>query len=139
MIKKCKRCGQEKDHNEFGPKQTRQLKSGKTMVYKKSYCKECSGILSKQYKQETPHAWIATRYRISKEEALYWFNKTTSSCEICGKPWVEGTPKLCIDHNHTTGEIRGILCKACNHVLGHSYDSPDILESARFYLLQRGG
>lgn len=40
----------------------------------------------------------------------------------------------CVDHNHTTGETRGILCRHCNLGLGHFKDNTDLLKSAMEYL-----
>lgn len=40
----------------------------------------------------------------------------------------------CIDHNHSSGVIRGILCSLCNRMLGHTKDDPTILERAAAYL-----
>jgi len=43
-----------------------------------------------------------------------------------------------IDHNHNTGEFRGLLCKKCNRALGMFKDSPSVLMSAYLYLTERG-
>lgn len=134
VFKKCKRCEEDKPVEEFGPKETRQLRSGKTQVYKRSYCKVCMRLFGREAAARKPYSWIATRFRIPQEEALIWYQKTMGSCEICGTDWQEGQHKLCIDHDHNTGKIRGVLCKPCNHVLGHSYDNIDTLESAISYL-----
>jgi len=53
-------------------------------------------------------------------------------CEICGKPF-EG-PEPHIDHNHTTGKIRGLLCEGCNWTLGYMNDDVHFLEKAVAYL-----
>lgn len=53
-------------------------------------------------------------------------------CAICG-----GTDKkkrLAIDHDHSSGQIRGLLCGKCNASLGLFRDSVDILRSAIKYL-----
>lgn len=56
-------------------------------------------------------------------------------CAICLKPPTKGNgKKLCIDHCHTTGKIRGLLCCACNSAIGNMEDSIERLESAKEYL-----
>lgn len=67
---------------------------------------------------------------ITGKEMEYWINqKKTSPCEICG-----GRENLMFDHDHETKKMRGILCNACNSLLGHSDDLPDRLLEARNYL-----
>ena len=55
-------------------------------------------------------------------------------CQLCGRPPTEGI-SLHIDHNHETGDIRGLLCFRCNNALGDFDDSPERLMSAVAYLL----
>jgi hypothetical protein len=38
---------------------------------------------------------------------------TASGCEVCGS-----FDRLCVDHNHTSGKVRGCLCSKCNQALG---------------------
>lgn len=45
-------------------------------------------------------------------------------CMICGRERKEGEKDFHIDHDHVTGDYRGILCVQCNHALGNIYDSP---------------
>jgi len=54
-------------------------------------------------------------------------------CAICKKPASTKTP-LAVDHDHTTGEIRGLLCYGCNGGLGHLGDTEDGLLRALAYL-----
>jgi Recombination endonuclease VII/HNH endonuclease len=59
-------------------------------------------------------------------------------CAICHRPeraiW-KGKPKpLSVDHCHTTGKIRQLLCSHCNHMIGHAEDNREILLSAVEYL-----
>lgn len=51
-------------------------------------------------------------------------------CEACGK--AEG--KLVIDHDHTTGKVRGCLCGNCNTALGMLKDDPRLVESLLAYI-----
>ena len=61
-------------------------------------------------------------------------------CAICGEPEKVINPKtgypypLSIDHNHTTNEVRGLLCKHCNLVLGQVEKRPDIVMECINYL-----
>jgi hypothetical protein len=134
----CKTCGEEKDASKFRVKEKRLLKSG-VKAYRSCHCSVCDDMHKKRYSNKNPHFWIANRYNISKEEALKWYKESMTFCYICGKEWQEGNEKLCIDHDHNTQEIRGILCRHCNHLLGHAFDKVEILESAQQYLKRAGG
>lgn len=50
------------------------------------------------------------------------------TCEICGVNITENTANL--DHDHTTGRVRGVLCWSCNAGIGHLGDSADGLRRA---------
>ena len=64
--------------------------------------------------------------------------RSITHCEICGvelQHYQKGG--ACIDHCHTTGKVRGILCSSCNKALGHFYDNPATLQQAILYLEER--
>jgi len=50
------------------------------------------------------------------------FAKQGGRCAICRK-WPTKKP-LCVDHDHKTGKVRGLLCASCNIRLGHWHDKP---------------
>lgn len=59
-------------------------------------------------------------------------------CAICR---LEGSGRLsgrlmAVDHDHTTGKVRGLLCQRCNHAVGLLHDSPDRAMALAAYLLQ---
>lgn len=76
-----------------------------------------------------------TKYGMSYSEAIAEFG---DKCCICGRSEGElpGTriKKLCIDHCHRTGVVRGLLCITCNTALGAFGDDENILERALIYL-----
>lgn len=58
-----------------------------------------------------------------------------NKCKICSKSPVDYKhQRLCIDHCHTTGKVRGLLCNNCNAALGQVNDSISTLEAAITYL-----
>ena len=59
-------------------------------------------------------------------------------CAACRAPFGP-LPGLepCIDHDHATGAVRGILCRLCNTTLGHAHDNPEILRGLIRYLAKQ--
>jgi hypothetical protein len=55
-------------------------------------------------------------------------------CAICGCAEPKGKGNWHVDHNHETGEVRGLLCSQCNPGLGKFKDSPSILRAGADYI-----
>ena len=72
-------------------------------------------------------------YSISSDEYQLLFNKQNGVCAICGKPPTNGKP-LQVDHDHTTGKIRGLLCHKCNTGIGYLGDVTQSVQYAVNYL-----
>jgi len=72
------------------------------------------------------------------------YNEQAEKCAICGKYLgsrnaVDGVPSTAkLDHNHQTGQIRGVLCGCCNSGLGFFGDDPNQLRAAAVYLEKWG-
>jgi len=70
---------------------------------------------------------------IEPEQREFLLKKQDYGCAICGGINLSGT-ELDIDHDHKTGEMRGLLCNRCNQLLGYARDSTSILYIAALYL-----
>lgn len=74
--------------------------------------------------------WVLRKkYGMSEKEYLEMIESQEGRCAVCG---VEAN--LVIDHNHTTNEVRELLCNQCNAMLGMSHDNPITLRKAADYL-----
>lgn len=80
---------------------------------------------------------LAMNRVVSPDEIKRMLEKQSNMCAICT---LNISDKPCIDHDHETGEIRGLLCRRCNMGLGYFSDDPVFLKSAIEYLksYQRG-
>jgi len=74
------------------------------------------------------------RYGITDIEYQIIWTLQNQSCAICGQTTVPTNRQWHIDHCHSTGKVRGILCHHCNLLLGNAKDNTSILEKAICYL-----
>lgn len=122
----------------------------------RSNCKACHALWKMRRYQENPEIYIRHNetYKVNHPEAVrrtarkmalrkfkltemdyqLMFDRQNGVCAICKFPSEEG--RLAIDHCHKTGELRKLLCRFCNLLLGHAGDNLDILRSAIQYLEQ---
>ena len=92
---------------------------------KGSYCSKCAP----SYRRKAN----IRGYGISIEEYDRMKKEQGSKCAICGRGG-----HLYVDHNHNTGEVRGLLCNSCNSAIGQLQDSPAVVTKALRYLTERG-
>ena len=78
---------------------------------------------------------LAESHGIPLETFQMFLEKQQGVCAICSN---QGTTErfkhLSVDHNHVTGEIRGLLCHKCNMGIGQFQDNPELLQKAIAYL-----
>lgn len=70
-------------------------------------------------------------YKICVEDLKKLIDECDNRCEICGGVFENG---FCVDHDKTSGKVRGLLCRTCNAGLGMFHDDVDKLLSAIEYL-----
>jgi hypothetical protein len=73
-----------------------------------------------------------TRYKLKWETYLELLRVQRNVCAICQKPFGSGSPP-CVDHDHTTGQVRGLLCRKCNTAIGSLQESSTNAERAALY------
>jgi hypothetical protein len=114
---------------------------------KQQWCKSCR----KSWKREERLEYFKERYHADKDKYLdnfYKKNYTLSLqeynemleqqkevCKICKEPCVTGR-RLAVDHCHSTGKVRGLLCTRCNSGLSQYKDRVDLLQNAIDYLME---
>lgn len=117
LTKSCTRCKEAKPLDaEHFPLHNR------TSTGFDSWCRSC--------RREYRNANSRGKFRhVISDEDLKELKATTKECVICGD-----VTALVVDHDHETGEVRGMLCGHCNRGLGHFRDDPLLLEFAAQYL-----
>jgi recombination endonuclease VII len=80
------------------------------------------------------------RYSITESQYFDMLAKCEDRCMICGEAEKAtdsrgNTKTLCVDHDHSTGEVRGLLCNDCNRGIGLLGDDPERLMAAARYLV----
>ena len=103
-------------------------KSSRIKSGKRGDCKFCVAKTRKRWARRNyspskeKNKDLKRRYNISLSEYNELVRKQEGCCEICGVHESKLTRSLHVDHNHKTGEIRGLLCLQCNKLLGYAND-----------------
>lgn len=111
-------------------------------VHPQSYCEACAAIKAKQKNRQDRIRSQRQQIKDKRPNAYAELYDTQNGCcAICGQhisalPNRGNLPLLAIDHDHITGQIRGLLCHACNTGLGCFHDSAPTLHKAIRYLRQ---
>jgi hypothetical protein len=91
-------------------------------------CDRCRSCISKIMLRD---------YGISVDDYETILLKQKNGCAICGQ--IPTNKKLTVDHDHKTGQVRGLLCSLCNMGLGLFKDNVSRLATAIQYLSSSGG
>lgn len=122
----CADCDAIKPADEF----PRNRNSGDGLA---QYCKPCHNARGRESKIRlyggTRHYHLKRRYGIGADEVEAMAEAQGGLCAIC-----KIRPPEHVDHDHTTGSIRGILCGPCNQGLGQFRDDRTVLMQAHEYL-----
>lgn len=131
-MKTCTNCKITSELGNF--KNNKRAKDGKD-----SWCKKCSSQLRNKnlaaYRKTERVRELRKKYNMSLEDYESMKQAQNECCKICGEHESNVRQKrLFVDHDHTTGKVRALLCDKCNKGLGHFCDSAKNLENAVEYL-----
>ena len=107
-----------------------------------SYCSACKVERTKKSRKAHPekhseYGWrsrIKGTYGITEEDYSQMFIEQQGQCGICFSSLIYRDKATHIDHDHDTGEVRGLLCHGCNTAIGLLKEDIDVLASAINYL-----
>ena len=130
----CKECGRKSAKASYQTHREKRIKQSREYREKNGARYNANRKLKRSENRITE---ASRKYGISKSEVEALFKKT--KCQICYSDisfdnknqfqWPN------IDHCHSTGKVRGVLCGYCNNMLGKAKDDIETLESAISYLL----
>lgn len=138
-MKTCLKCGATKDDSEFY-----RYKNGTLW----NSCKDCQRIRANEYTKNNKDKiniyqkrYISRRadknlrrlYGVTLGRKMEMYEAQGGKCAICGKE-LESVIKAHLDHCHSTGKIRELLCYQCNLGIGYLKEDCNILISACEYI-----
>lgn len=140
--KRCTKCKKVKSVSDFY--KHKQHKDGSD-----SCCKKCRIIAASKYEKKNSDKhknWcrishLKINYGLTIKDWEQMFEQQHGCCAICEKHQSELKKPLCVDHNHETKQIRGLLCYRCNPAigaLGADYGT-DLLQKAIEYVREYNG
>lgn len=141
--KTCSKCNVSKPLLSFGKHPG---SNGKW--YRANHCKSCSLAAIEKWKEKNPHrvrkaqrkCHIQKEYGITADQYDEMLSCQKFTCAICKQKETRitkstGEPQpLSVDHDHASGDVRGLLCGDCNRMIGLGKNSPSILRAAAEYL-----
>lgn len=139
-MKVCSKCKIEKPWSEYH-------KDNRSATGHVSSCNQCQKAVRKREGAPKPKyhpekdRWrkLLKQYGVTQAEYDQMIKEQDGVCAICNKAETEkysngNTRDLCVDHCHTTGQVRGLLCNKCNFALGAVKDNIETLKKAIKYL-----
>lgn len=154
-MKTCSKCGMPKEEKEFAARPDR---PGRLF----SRCRPCEKARKRQWqldhpeiKREANGRWLRANPTQAKLSSREWARRNWGYflrkyydlsiaeyeqmleaqggvCAICKQ--ADLRKRLSVDHDHTTGKVRGLLCNTCNRALGLLKDSIPVMTAATDYL-----
>ena len=100
--------------------------------------KDAQKANAKKYRKKNPlshfKSHIKREYGITLDDYNAMFSNQHGSCAICNTHQKDLEKRLSVDHCHTSGNVRGLLCNRCNTSIGLFDEDTSILKSAINYI-----
>jgi len=131
VVRKCRRCDREFE----------QARLARHAGRYRRYCSEECGHAARLERRDN-RGLVLQRYDMTRQGYDRMLAAQGGMCRICrtDRPGTKSgrgrTPRFCVDHDHRTGRVRGLLCRSCNSGIGHLQDDPSILARAIAYLTE---
>lgn len=129
--KTCTRCNETKPLQAFSKHST-------CRMGRHSQCKQCVNTAfrrryagNEELREACRRRQYKSRYGLTYEEYERLLAK--AECGVCGAT-SSARGKLCVDHDHVSGRVRGFLCTECNLAIGYLKDDPALMRRAIEYL-----
>ena len=130
----CSKCNTYKDKQFFGVQNHKKNKTGVS-----SRCKQCMAVDRKIRTEsgKARDAWLKTTYGITQDIYDIMLEKQQGVCSICKgtvpNNFTANKNLLVVDHCHTTGKVRSLLCSTCNVAVGRFETSYNEDSVKRFF------
>ena len=133
---RCKQCDRDRQLSLLENMSEEEVKNRNErckVANRKSYCKHKEKYLNYYKTKKTKIRIIERKYGLCEGAYKELLDSQDNKCAICESEFGD-TKKVHVDHCHTTGKVRGILCQYCNIGLGSMKDDIDVLYKAIKYL-----
>lgn len=107
-------------------------------------CKQCTRQYFRRYRSEKREHiagllrrhGLARKYRLTPARWEAMLAEQDGKCAICRHDFDSAVPahQAMVDHDHTTGSVRSLLCRQCNAMLGMAKEHVEVLRAAIEYL-----
>ncbi len=109
---------------------------------RKGYCITCASAINRRYRAENRAAVLQRskekhyreEYGVTLAEKEIMFDQQGKICAGCGSSTPRHNHGWSLDHDHTNGKLRGVLCSPCNTALGMVRDNVETLQKLVVYL-----
>lgn len=143
-VRECTVCGKPKDAGCFGVVGSRIGHQGQNIPRYRSECDDCRSkeheelnrkraARPESHKRRDRKKARAATYGLSVEAYDKLWKKRldvqSGLCAVCSKQAPE-----CLDHHHSSGQLRGTLCRSCNSAVGFLQDDPKVVRAMATYL-----